>query len=117
MCIRDSLNTAGHLETVDPSDVRVIEGGEHLGFTLESCKPIRIVRHALGKGFDGNVAMQLRVMGAIHFAHSAFAELVEDPIWTNGLVNHESSRRDYTVNQLAAQAKLPPSPDARADRG
>jgi hypothetical protein len=35
-------------------------------------------------------------MGAIHFAHSPFAELVQDPIWTNGLVNHESIRRDYT---------------------
>jgi hypothetical protein len=76
----ERLNAAGLREAVNARNVRVIEGGEHLRLTLESRQSIRLARHAFWESLDGDVAMQLGVAGPIDFAHSAFAQLVQDPI-------------------------------------
>ena len=59
---------------MDLRDIRVIERGEHLRFTTESRKTIRIVGDRGQQHFDRNVAIQFRIARAIDLAHSADPE-------------------------------------------
>ena len=43
-------------------------------FALEARERLRVVGETLGKNLDRDVALQPRVPGAIHLAHSAGAE-------------------------------------------
>ena len=72
------VTAAGLLQPVERGDVGMIERGERLGFALEP-------RHAIGIGGDGveqqlhgDAASELRIARAIHLAHPAGAERVDD---------------------------------------
>ncbi len=73
----------GPLESVDGGDVGVIQGREDFRFTLKPREPIDIFRHCLRQDFDGDVPLQIRVCGPIHFAHPAGADLASDFIGAN----------------------------------
>ena len=62
------------LEAVDLRDVRVVERGERLRLALEAHQAIRIAGERRRQHLDGDVAIELRVAGAIHLAHAARAE-------------------------------------------
>ena len=64
-------DAADFLEAVDLRDVRMIERREHLRFALEPRQPIGIGRERVRQDLDRDVAIQLRVAGAIHLAHAA----------------------------------------------
>ena len=49
---------------------------------LEARDPIRIAGERLWQDLDGDVALQLRVVRAIDFAHTAFAKWRFDRVWT-----------------------------------
>jgi hypothetical protein len=55
-------------------DVRVVERRDGLRFAAEACQPVGIAGEQVGEDLDRDVAVQLRVAGAIHLAHSARAE-------------------------------------------
>lgn len=67
------VHAGGFFDPVDPRDVRVIQGGQHLRFALESRQPLGIFRKSFRQDLDGNLAAKLTVSGAIHHAHSAGA--------------------------------------------
>src|SRR5207245_4219347 len=56
----------------------MIEGGEDLGFTLETRHAIGIERRRVGQDLYRNAATELGVARAIHFAHPACAERRDD---------------------------------------
>ena len=56
----------------------MIERGEHLRFSFESRHAIRIVGDRRQQDLDGDVAIELRIAGAIHRAHAAFTKCCED---------------------------------------
>ena len=58
-------HAAGFLEAVNVRDVRMIQRGEGLGFAGETRQPIGVVRERVGQDFEGDVAIELRVAGAI----------------------------------------------------
>ncbi len=58
---RERVDVTRLLEPEDLRDVGVIQGGQCLGFALESRDPFRVSRKRLGKDLDGDVAIQLRV--------------------------------------------------------
>ena len=66
------------LETVNLRDVRVVQGREQLGLTLEPREAIRIVREDLGQDFDGDLTPEVGVRRAVHFAHAAHTDLAVD---------------------------------------
>src|SRR5262249_42342825 len=68
-------------KTVDGRDVWMIQRGEDFGFALEAGQAIRICAHRRWQHLDGDLSLQIDVGGPVHFAHSAFAELVDDSIW------------------------------------
>jgi hypothetical protein len=67
----DAVNV---FQSINRCDVRVIEAGEHFGFALKALEAIGIPGHGFRKDFDRDLPLQLRVVRAIHLAHSACAE-------------------------------------------
>ncbi len=68
-----ATNPVGCLQTVDGRDVRMVQGRERLGFTLEAGQPVRVVRETLREDLDSDLAIEVCVCGAIDFAHAARA--------------------------------------------
>ena len=62
-------------EAVNMRDVGMIEGGECFRFALEPREPFGVARESGRQNLQRNVAIQLRVAGAIHLAHAAGADL------------------------------------------
>lgn len=75
-------------EMVNSRDVRVIQGGEDLGFACEPRDAITIEREVGWQKLDRNVAAKLRVARSIHLAHPASTDGGED------FVRPESRARD-----------------------
>src|SRR6516165_7940651 len=67
----EELRAVDLFEAVDLRDVRMVERGEHLGFTVEAGDALGIVGEGSRQDLQGNVATELRVLGAVDFAHAA----------------------------------------------
>ena len=65
-------------EPVDCGDVRMVQRGEDLRFTLEAADAIGIQLCRIGEDLDGDVASEAGITRAIHLAHAAFAEFGDD---------------------------------------
>ena len=50
------------------------------GFALEAREAVRIKRHGRGQHLDGDLALEIRVGGAIHLAHAARAKGGKDHV-------------------------------------
>ena len=72
------MRCAGLLEAVDRDDVRVVQGGQDLGLTLEAGESLGSSRDRLREHLDRDVAIELGVAGAVHLAHPARAQRRED---------------------------------------
>src|SRR5262245_54166772 len=64
----------GALEAVNRGDVRVIERGQGLGFTLKSREPVGVGSQRRGQHLQRDVSFEIRIEGAIHLAHAADAD-------------------------------------------
>ncbi len=82
------------LQTVNRRDVRMIQRSKDLGLSLESREPFFIPRELVRKHFDGHVAAELRIPSAIHVAHAAASELVEDLEVGESLPDHRCADRE-----------------------
>ena len=56
----------------------MVERREDFGFPFESGQPLRVGDKRIGQHLDRHVAVQGRVVGAIHLAHAARADLRGD---------------------------------------
>jgi hypothetical protein len=65
------LHAGRFFKAVDATDVWMVQRGEHLGFALKAGEAIRIRREGLGQNLQRDVAIELRVAGAIHLSHPA----------------------------------------------
>jgi hypothetical protein len=65
-------------EPMDMRDVLMVERCEHLRFTCEAGETLGIVREEVGQNFEGDVALELRVLGPIHLSHPASTEQGND---------------------------------------
>src|SRR5262249_13767594 len=74
----DGCLSVRFLETVDRRDIRVVQRGEQLRLALESRHAICFGDGYVVKYLDGDVAAQLRVARAIHFAHAAGSDEADD---------------------------------------
>jgi hypothetical protein len=59
----------------------VVQGSGGSGFLFKSPQPIRIVADKGRQYFDGNVALQSRIAGAVDFSHSAGSQRRLDFVW------------------------------------
>ncbi len=73
---------------VDGADVGMVQGGRSLGFALKSGQDLGIAGDIFGEKFQGNEAMEARVLSFVNDSHAATAELFGDPVVRDGLTNH-----------------------------
>src|SRR5262245_24831369 len=85
-----SLHTARLLKPVDMRDVRMIQRGECLGFTLKSGYAFRVLRKCPGQHLDSDLASEIRVGSAIHLAHAAGADGGHNLVWSDTNSRYES---------------------------
>lgn len=71
------------------TDVRVFELGGSLGFLDEAPLALRVGYQVGLQYFEGDLAVELQVHGAVHDSHTAAADLFEDFVMREGLPNHE----------------------------
>ena len=79
-------------EAVDAADVLVIQRRERLCFALKPCEAIGVTGKGVGKDLQRDVASELRVAGAIHLAHAAYADLGGDFIGAETRTRRECHR-------------------------
>ena len=65
-------------DVVDGADVRVVERRCRLRFAGEPAQGLRFAGELVGDELESHEAAQARVLGLVHDAHAAFAELVFD---------------------------------------
>lgn len=61
----------------------MVERGKDLSFALESCEPIGIGGEQFRQHLQCDLALELRVLGAIDLAHAARANEVDDFVGPN----------------------------------
>src|SRR6516162_4727296 len=78
----EELRAVGFIETVDRTNVRVIEGGEDVCFATEAGDTLGIAREARGQDLQRDVTSELDIFRAIHLPHAACTEGRDDFIDT-----------------------------------
>ena len=68
-------------QIVDGRDARVVEGGHRLCLAVKTRDSLWIAGVRVGQDFDGHPAIQLRVLGEVHLAHTTGAKEAEDLVW------------------------------------
>jgi hypothetical protein len=58
-------------DPVNGPDIRVIQCREQARLARESRETVRIRREGAGEHLDRDVALESKITGAVHFAHSA----------------------------------------------
>src|SRR6266702_4583693 len=74
----DEITVALRLKVVNNRNVRMIQLRERQGFAPHSRAASSIFPRIGAQDFEGNFALQVFVVGAIHHAHPALSELLED---------------------------------------
>ena len=72
----------------DHANIRVIQRGGSLGFSLEPGQRLRVAGHILRQEFQSDKAMQSRVLGFVDHTHPATAELLDNAVVRDGLADH-----------------------------
>ena len=67
-------------EAEDRGDVGMVQRGQHLGFALEAGHAVAVGGEFGRQDLQGDIAVQLGVMGAVDFAHPALADYFGDPV-------------------------------------
>ena len=70
---------------VDSADIGMIQCRRGAGLTQEALVGLLVLGDVIGQELEGDEAMQLGVLGFIHYAHAAAAQLFEDAVMRNGL--------------------------------
>src|SRR5271165_3836501 len=65
---------AGIFEAVDGGNVGMVEGGEQGSFAPEAGEALGIGGDSRRQNFQGDLAAEFAVAGAVDFAHAAYAE-------------------------------------------
>ena len=78
-------------DVINRADIRVIEGGSCLRFTLEPFQGLSILGEFLREELQGDGALELGVRGLVHHAHAPAAELLQDAIVADSRATHEEA--------------------------
>lgn len=62
----------------DGDDVRVVEGGDYLGFSFKAGHPVGVPRESVGKDLQRNVTIQFRVACTVDLSHAAGSNRRDD---------------------------------------
>ena len=85
----ERADTVGFLETVDVSDVRMVQRGQGPGLALKPRDPLRVGGERIGQDLDRDGAIQRRVPRAVDFTHAAGPERRQDLVRAKACVGGE----------------------------
>src|SRR5262249_2462185 len=85
----------------DGCDVRMIERRQHLRFAGEAGQPVGIGRERIRQHFDGDIAIELGIGGAVDGAHTAFSQFGNDAV-----VGERLSRRHANPGMVSASCRV-----------
>jgi len=75
-------------DLVDGADIGMVEGGGSLRLTLKTGQSLRVFGDVIGQELEGDKAVEVQVLGLVNHAHATAAELFDDAVVRNGLVDH-----------------------------
>jgi hypothetical protein len=87
------LNLVGFADIVQHADVRMVQGGDRAGFSLEARLEIAIGRDMFRQDLDGDDAIEPHILRAVDLAHSARADGSENFIRPETTSNAQRHRR------------------------
>jgi len=86
----DGQAVVGFLETVEGGDAGVVEGGEDAGLLPQAGEALGLEGELVGKRLEGDLAVQLRIAGAVDLAHASGSEPGDDLVGA-----HARSRSEH----------------------
>ena len=78
----------GLTDIVNGADIGVIERGGGLGLALKPGQSLRVFGDFIGQELQRHKTPQAGILGFVHHAHAAAAQLFEDSIMRDGLADH-----------------------------
>ena len=88
----DEVLTFALVNLEDHADIGVVQCRRRLCFSLEAGESLRVLGYFIGQEFQRDEAMQLHILGFVDHAHPTTAELLDDAVVRDGLVDHEWRR-------------------------
>ena len=95
---REEVDAVRFLDRIDRDDVRMVEGGDGAGLALEAGEPVGIAGEIRGQHLERDLATELRVAGAIHFAHTACPERRSQHVMTKPRTWYEAHEGGMSVS-------------------
>src|ERR1700674_1539738 len=97
---------------VDGTDVGMIQGRRGTSFPAKAFQRLRISRQFIGQELEGDKAAKLGILGLVHHAHPAAAQLLNDAIVRDGFADHLREcygvRSGMSMYGLTATSRTPP---------
>ena len=73
---------------VNRADVRMIECRGSFGLALKAAECLRVLGYVVGQELESHKTTEFDILGLVHHAHPATAELLDDAVVREGLANH-----------------------------
>ena len=91
-------------DSVDGANSGMVESGSGARFAQEAFECRRVALIFFRNELEGHAAAELGVLGFVDHAHAAGAELTQNPVMGDGLVNHEQGcKRDVRRSENTGQ--------------
>jgi len=104
--LRDERIPVVLADFIDRADVGMVERGSNPSLASEAFQSLRVLRHIVREELQGDKATKLCVFSVINNTHPSTAELFDDAIVRDGLVDHGVGRNSGCNGWSAAKAKL-----------
>ena len=66
----------------------MIEPGSRAGFPAKTLERLRVLRHFIGKEFQGDEAAKFSVLGLVHDAHAAATDFFDNSVVRYDFADH-----------------------------
>src|SRR5262249_11128972 len=76
------------VNVVKGANIWMVQRGDGASFAAESLQGDVVARHVFGQEFYGDHSTKTRILGLIHYAHSAFAERGQNSVVGDRLADH-----------------------------
>ena len=100
------VGVAGVFDTVHGRNPRMVQRREGARFALEASPAIGVLRDRVGQHLDGHVALQPRIAGTIHLAHTPCAERADDLVGANPRPGDQAHRATRSIIRVHGSSSV-----------
>jgi hypothetical protein len=91
---------------MDGADIGMVQCGSGLRFALETGECLGVFGYFVGQKFQGYEAVKLDVLGLVHNAHPATAQLFNNAVVRDGLADHAQACYGASVGKSMRSVEL-----------